>query len=118
GLAVRRTFGSALAGAADVVAETGRQAAGIGDVDALLASASVAALVRADFGRLGWESGVGVRAGVARLAGRGSVDPLAPVRGAAVTAPWGGPLAVVRGQLTLPRRCVLSLAVEGGWVSA
>jgi hypothetical protein len=118
GIGAQRTGAHGLGVGLDVLVEGGEQQATLGDVDTLLVSAGPMAFARADFGPLAWESGLGARLGMARLAGQGSSDPAMPVRGQTVREPWGGPMLVLRGLVALPRRFVLSLAGEAGYVVA
>jgi hypothetical protein len=118
GLAAARTFAWGLGVGADVVAEGAAQPTPLGNVDTFLVSSGLMGLLHHDLGPITWESGLGARVGVARLAGRGRVDPLMPVRGATITEPWAGPLVMMRGLLALPRRLIFSVGGEVGYVTA
>jgi hypothetical protein len=118
GLAAARTIAWGLGVGVDVVAEGAAQPTPLGNVDTFLVSSGVVGLLHANLGPVTWESGLGARAGWAHLAGRGRADPLMPVRGATVSEPWAGPLVMMRGLLALPRRLILSVGGEVGYVTA
>jgi hypothetical protein len=114
GAAVQRALGGPLSVGGDVMVEGLAQPTALGDVDALLCSASLAALVRSERGRLTTEAGLGLRGGVARLAGQAGSAAL----GSTMTGRWGGPLVSLRASIAVARRVDVSLGGEVGYVTA
>jgi hypothetical protein len=114
GLAVQRAFAGPLSVGGDVMLEGLSQPTALGDVDTLVGSASVAALLRAEAGRVAWETGLGLRGGFARLSGQASDAAL----GGTMTARWGGPMLALRASLAAGQRFVVSLGGELGYVTA
>ena len=118
GLAVERAVSRRFALGVDLLAEGAAQPTALGDVDAFLASVSVFGAWRFERGRFTWESGLGARGGVARLAGRAARNAPVPVDPSVLTAPWVGPLVEARAAATLGRSFVLSLGGEVGTVTS
>jgi hypothetical protein len=114
GLAVQRAFAGPLSVGGDVMLEGLSQPTSLGDVDTLVGSASAAALLRAEAGRVTWETGLGLRGGFARLSGQASDAAL----GGTMTARWGGPMLALRASMAAGRTFVVSLGGELGWVTA
>jgi hypothetical protein len=110
GLAVQHVRRRFVVGA-DAVVEGNQQSTALGGVDSLLASGSLTGAARLPLGPLTLEGGGGVRAGMARLAGRGSA------RAGTVSAPWLGPLGTLRAVLTLSQGFAVSLGGEIGWAT-
>jgi hypothetical protein len=117
-VAVDRALPRGLGLAADVAVEGFAQPTDLGDVDALVASAGLVATVRGARGRLAWETGAGVRGGLARLAGEGGARAGGAVTAGTVAEPWGGPLVAGRLTLALGRTLVASLGAELGYVTS
>jgi hypothetical protein len=118
GLAVERSTKGGLAVAADVLAEATTQTTGLGSIDGLLASASLVGLARVGSGRFRVEPGLGARAGLVRLTGRGAAAASPPVRAGSVRGTWGGPLVALRAAVTLPHLLVLAVGGELGYATA
>ena len=114
GLAVERSWARGFGLSADVLAEGAAQPVALGDVDAFIASFGVVGSWRVERGRFAWDSGVGARGGVARLAGRSPP----PVQTSVLSEPWTGPLVAARAQAAVSRRVVLSLGGELGYVTS
>jgi hypothetical protein len=119
GLALARFAPSGLGLGADVLVEGGAEPTALGDVDALLVSASLLGAWRLERGAFAWESAMGARGGVARLAGRAPTNPLAsPVRLGVVSAPWAGPLLAGRASAALGHGLCASLGGELGYIAS
>lgn len=107
-----------------LVAEVELSAAGssaaipLGTAQVLLVSASACGLARASLGALDWDSGVGFRAGAARLAGTPSVLAGASVQSRTVVGPWGGPFVTSRLAAATGAHLSLFLGIEGGYSPA
>ena len=114
GLAVERVSVHGFGLSADAFAEGAAEPTALGDVDAFVASLGLVGTWRVERGRFAWESGVGARGGVARLAGRSAQA----VRPGVLSAPWTGPLVAARAQAAVGRRVVLSLGGEVGYVTS
>jgi hypothetical protein len=118
GIAVARTTRWGFGVGGDLLVEGGAQPTSLGEVQAVLGSVGLMALGRAGIGRLTLESGLGARAGLVRLAGRGGSNEAAPVRTGSVSGTWLGPLVVLRALVTLPRSFVVTVGGELGWATS
>jgi hypothetical protein len=105
-LSLQRAFSRNLGVAADASLEGGAAAVDLGRVSALLASAGLAAVMRADLGRWGLQAGLGGRLGLVRLSG--TPDQGSPeVTGLSAVRPWAGPFVGTR----------LHVRVGAGWLA-
>jgi hypothetical protein len=118
GVAVRRALPRGLGIGADVTVEGAVEPTALGDVDALLGSLGLVASWRVERGRFAWESGLGARAGFARLVGHPPGAPGMPVTAGSLSEPWGGPLVAGRATTILGRGFELSLGGELGYVTS
>jgi hypothetical protein len=101
---------------ADLIADAGTRSMSVGSADATTVSVAGALLVQGRAGRLGWGTGVGIRAGIARLSGEPASAQA--TRAAAVAGGWIGPRGLALVAASLPRHLVVELAVEVGYVLA
>lgn len=90
-------------------ATTTRVSTELGDVDVLGSSVALAALLSTR----GFESSVGYRLGLVRLAG----TPRAGATGHSLTTSWGGPFVSIGARVSLSRAFVVFAAAEGGWAT-
>ncbi|HVZ73426.1 MAG TPA: hypothetical protein VHJ20_13690 [Polyangia bacterium] len=118
GVSAQRTTRWGFAVGADALVEGGAQPTSLGEVDTLLLSGSLLALVRGGLGPLTLESGAGARLGWAQLVGRNTAVPTTPVRTGTVSGAWVGPAIVLRGLLTPSRHFVIAVGGELGDATA
>jgi hypothetical protein len=117
GLSVGRVLSRRLTLGLDALAERGEQQRGLGQVEVRSVSAGPTLSVHGAIERLAFEASVGVRIGVARMAGTPAMDAVVPVVGHAMTAPWGGPLAAVSVSTRPTRHIAVGVGVGVGAVT-
>ncbi|MDP9037581.1 MAG: hypothetical protein M3O50_22520 [Myxococcota bacterium] len=101
--------------AADAEAMGASAPVSLGTARIVLVSASASILAQARWRSLAWDSGVGVRAGAARLSGTASD---ASVQSRTVVGAWGGPFVATRLAAATGRRLSFLLGIEGGYSPA
>ena len=87
----------------------------LGTADILLTSAGASALAGVGLGPLAWESGIGVRAGFARISGTPANALSHSVQSGTVLEPWGGPFLTTRLAAGAGRHISFLLGLEGGY---
>jgi hypothetical protein len=110
-----RKFSDWLAAEVDVASAGSSVPVSLGRAEILLVSAGASALAGIALGPLAWESGIGLRAGFARLSGTPANALSHSVQSRTVLEPWGGPFLTTRLAAEAGRHISFLLGLEGGY---